>query len=45
MLDREDVRLPVTVIGSLAQASAVHDLLANRAGTGKYVVQVGTQTG
>lgn len=41
MLDQGQVRPPVTIIESLTQVSAVHDLLTNRAGTGKYVVHVG----
>ncbi len=40
MLDQRQVRPPVTMIESLTQVGAVHDLLAHRAGTGKYVVRV-----
>ncbi len=40
MLDQGQVHLPVTVIESLTDVGAVHDLLANRAGTGKYIVRV-----
>ncbi len=40
MLEQGLVRPPVTVIESLEQVGDVHDLLANRSGTGKYVVRV-----
>ncbi|MGI8589891.1 MAG: quinone oxidoreductase family protein, partial [Nakamurella sp.] len=40
MLDQGHVLMPVTVIESLTDVGAVHDLLANRAGTGKYIVRV-----
>jgi len=45
MLEQGQVRPPVTTIESLTQVGAVHDLLANRAGTGKYVVHVGALLG
>jgi len=41
MLDRGQVDPPITVVESLDDVGAVHDLLANRAGSGKYVVRVG----
>lgn len=40
MLDQGQVRTPITVIESLTNVRAVHDLLANRVGAGKYVVRV-----
>ncbi|MDT0264305.1 quinone oxidoreductase family protein [Jatrophihabitans lederbergiae] len=40
MLVQRQVHLPVTVIESLTDVGAIHDLLANRVGTGKYVVHV-----
>lgn len=44
MLDQGQVRMPVTVIESLTDVGAVHDLMGNRAGTGKYVVHVNNAT-
>jgi NADPH2:quinone reductase len=41
MLDRGQVRPPVTIVESLTRVGALHDQLAHRAGTGKYVVHVG----
>ncbi|MDR1999667.1 MAG: zinc-binding alcohol dehydrogenase family protein [Frankiaceae bacterium] len=40
MLKDGRVRLPLTVIDSLGETPAVHDLLATRAGQGKYVTRI-----
>lgn len=43
MMDRGDVRPPVTVVDSLSGVGAVHDLLARRAGRGKYVARIASE--
>lgn len=45
LMDGGQVRPHVTVIDSLSQVGAVHDLLARRAGRGKYVARVQPITG